>query len=207
MRTNQPWNQRLIVLETIKMTLVRPSMTKLEMTVRADCAVSACSPVPLSIKVLAHLLSVGGISLWTDVHPSHTPLTSICCLVAKYVTLCDPMECSLPDSSVHGISQARTLGWVAISFCKESFWGRDWTHTSCIDGWILGRFFTTEPPWRSPTPFPSTIAGIQNKANFPFHQRDLSNGFWAGSSQTLVSGTPIKPSLNFFSGLLSISID
>ena len=58
-------------------------MTKVDMTVRADCAVSACSPVPLSIKVLAHLLSVGGISLWTDVHPSHTPLTSICCLVAK----------------------------------------------------------------------------------------------------------------------------
>ena len=31
-------------------------------------------------------------------------------------TLCDPMDCSLPGSSVHGISQVRTLEWVAISF-------------------------------------------------------------------------------------------
>ena len=31
-------------------------------------------------------------------------------------TLCDPMDCSLPGSSVHGIFQARVLEWVAISF-------------------------------------------------------------------------------------------
>ena len=31
-------------------------------------------------------------------------------------TLCDPTDCSLPDSSVHGIFQARILEWVAISF-------------------------------------------------------------------------------------------
>ena len=31
------------------------------------------------------------------------------------LTLCDPMDCSLPGSSVHGISQARVLEWVAIS--------------------------------------------------------------------------------------------
>ena len=32
-------------------------------------------------------------------------------------TLCDPMDCSLPRSSIHGIFQARVLEWVAISFC------------------------------------------------------------------------------------------
>ena len=32
------------------------------------------------------------------------------------LTLCDPMDCSLPGFSVHGILQARTLEWVAISF-------------------------------------------------------------------------------------------
>ena len=38
-------------------------------------------------------------------------------LVAKLcVTLCDPMDCSLPGSTVHGISQARILEWAAISF-------------------------------------------------------------------------------------------
>ena len=75
METNQPWNWRLTVPKTIKMTLVRPPMTNLKMTVRADCAVSACSPLLLSIKALApRLLCVcgggwGGVGLWTDVHP------------------------------------------------------------------------------------------------------------------------------------------
>ena len=35
-------------------------------------------------------------------------------------TLCDPMDCSLPGFSIHGISQARVLEWVAISFSKLS---------------------------------------------------------------------------------------
>ena len=34
-------------------------------------------------------------------------------------TLCDPMDCSPPDSSVHGILQARILEWVAISFSRD----------------------------------------------------------------------------------------
>ena len=33
-------------------------------------------------------------------------------------TLCDPMDCSLPGSSVHGIFQARVLEWVAIAFSE-----------------------------------------------------------------------------------------
>ncbi|MGG2385712.1 hypothetical protein ACQUGX_13365, partial [Enterococcus faecium] len=33
-----------------------------------------------------------------------------------FPVLCDPMDCSPPDSPVHGISQARILDWVAISF-------------------------------------------------------------------------------------------
>ena len=38
----------------------------------------------------------------------------------SYLTLCDPMVCSLPGSSVHGIFQARVLEWVAISFSRGS---------------------------------------------------------------------------------------
>ena len=37
-------------------------------------------------------------------------------------TLCDPVDCSLPDSSVHWILQARILEWVAISFSRGSSW-------------------------------------------------------------------------------------
>ena len=36
------------------------------------------------------------------------------------LTLCDPVDCSPPGSSIHGILQARILEWVAISFCRGS---------------------------------------------------------------------------------------
>ena len=42
-------------------------------------------------------------------------------------TLCDPMDCSPPGSSVHGILQARILEWVAISFSRGSSQPRDKT--------------------------------------------------------------------------------
>ena len=47
---------------------------------------------------------------------------------------CDPMDCSLPDSSVHGIPLARILDWVAISFFRGSSQPRDWTWVSCFAG-------------------------------------------------------------------------
>ena len=47
------------------------------------------------------------------------------------------MDCSPPDSSVHGISQARILEWVAISFSRGSSWPRDQTWVSCIGRQIL----------------------------------------------------------------------
>ena len=44
----------------------------------------------------------------------------------------DPMDCSLPGSSVHGIFHARVLKWVAICFSREFSWPRDRTRVSCI---------------------------------------------------------------------------
>ena len=67
------------------------------------------------------------------------------CLVTKSCPLFhDPIDCSLPDSSVHGSSQARILEWVAvaISFFRESSQLKDQTHVFCI----AGGFFTSEPP-------------------------------------------------------------
>ena len=43
-----------------------------------------------------------------------------CSVSQSCATLCDPMNCSLPGSSVHGISQTRILEWAAISFCRGS---------------------------------------------------------------------------------------
>ena len=53
-------------------------------------------------------------------------------------TFCDPMDCSLPGSSVHGIFQVGTLEWGAIAFSRRSSWPRDWTQVFCI----VGRCFT-----------------------------------------------------------------
>ena len=50
------------------------------------------------------------------------------------LTLCDPMDCSLPGSSIHEIFQARVLEWVAISFSRGSSRPRDRTQVSCIAG-------------------------------------------------------------------------
>ena len=47
-------------------------------------------------------------------------------------TFWDPVGCSLPGSSVHGIFQAIVLEWIAISFSRWSSQPRDWTGVSCI---------------------------------------------------------------------------
>ena len=59
-------------------------------------------------------------------------------------TLCDPMDCSLPGSSLHGILQARVLEWVAISFSRGSSLLRDWTRVSCIPGRSFNLWATRE---------------------------------------------------------------
>ena len=48
------------------------------------------------------------------------------------LTLCDPMDCSLPGSSLHGILEARILKWVAISSCRGSSPPSGQTCVSCI---------------------------------------------------------------------------
>ena len=55
---------------------------------------------------------------------------------------CDPMDCSLPGSSVHGIYQARILERVAISFSRGFSRPRGWTCVSCNGRWILYHWAT-----------------------------------------------------------------
>ena len=52
----------------------------------------------------------------------------------SYPTLSNPMDCSLPGSSLHGILQARVLEWVAIYFSRGSSQPRDRTWVSLIPG-------------------------------------------------------------------------
>ena len=71
---------------------------------------------------------------------SWTRLVRVCVCVSAQLcpTLCNPLDCNPPGSSVHGILQTRILQWVAISSSrKASFWPRDPAHITCVS--CMGR--------------------------------------------------------------------
>ena len=68
-----------------------------------------------------------------------------CSVTQSCPTLCDPIDCSLPGSSVHGISQAGILEWVAIPFSRGSYQLRNQTGVSCI----AGGFSTSRVTWEA----------------------------------------------------------
>ena len=129
------------------------------------------SPVPCGVEnmppdVLSSRKYNGGPSLLPNTRPflgCHHGMcvcVCVCVLVAQScLTLCDPMDCSLLGSSLHGIIQAGILEWVAISFSRGSSWLRDQTQVSCI----AGRSFTV---WCKPI--------IGNQIN-PWQQRQTFN--------------------------------
>ena len=99
---------------------------------------TAAHQAPLSMGILQlnpHLLTPARQGVLC--HESH--LCFVLCWVAPSgLTLCDPVDCSSPGSSVHGILQARVLEWVPIPFSRGSSPTRDQTHLSCT----AGKFFT-----------------------------------------------------------------
>ena len=97
-----------------------------------------------------------GVSILTYI-TNHQPQTlvsakvlqSITCYVLAAqlcLTFCDPMDCSPPGSSVHGISLARILEWIAIPFSRGSSQPRDQTQVSSIANGILTVWATREVP-------------------------------------------------------------
>ena len=95
------------------------------------------------------------------------------------LTLCDLMSCSLPGSSVHEISQARRLEWVAVSFSKGSSQPRDWTQVSCI----ADRFFTI---WATREPL-NTCIHLANHEEQISQVNDFSVCISMGRCKNLVS--------------------
>ena len=72
----------------------------------------------------------------------------VCKVTQSCPTLCNPMDCSPPGPSVHGISQTRILEWVAISFARVSSQPRDQTRVSYVS--CIGRpLFTTAATWEA----------------------------------------------------------
>ena len=99
------------------------------------------------------VLWVGTVTMWTQ--------WELKVLVAQSCpTLCDPMDCSPPGSSVHGILQARILEWVAIPFSRGSSRARDGT-------WVLlhaDGFFTV---WATNWAHWERLRELFLKANIP----------------------------------------
>ena len=62
------------------------------------------------------------------------------------LTLSDPMDCSPPGSSVHGILSERILEWATISVSRGSSPARDQIHVSCIGRWVLYHCTIQEAP-------------------------------------------------------------
>ena len=74
----------------------------------------------------------------TGLHTCYLGMKSETEVSQPFPTLCNHIDCSLPDFSVHGIFQARVPQWVVISFSKGFSQPRDGTWVSCI----AGRHFT-----------------------------------------------------------------
>ena len=97
-------------------------------------------------KIILHLdyfgekckLILKSASLFYNIVESESEVTQSC------PTLCDPVDCSLPGSSVHGILQERILEWVASSFSSGSSWPRDRTQVSRIAGRCFNLWATRE---------------------------------------------------------------
>ena len=73
-------------------------------------------------------------------HCSKVKVLAQSCLI-----LCEPVDCSPPSSSIHGILQARILEWTAIPFSRGSSWLRDQTRVSPIGGRFLTVWVTRKP--------------------------------------------------------------
>ena len=104
------------------------------------------------------------------------------------LTFCDPMDCSPPSSSVHGVLQARKLEWLAMPSSRGSSPARDQTHVSCLAGGV----FTAEHR-RSPG---ERYTNLINRKSFPpyYPTRKCSTIF---RSQILsLPGTPAQFSLS-----------
>ena len=104
-----------------------------------DCTLLFCIHVTIiktsqgnKAKYLIQIYMCSYEHVQTAFHPAFITFTIIlkiiaysvcmCVLIAQsYPTLCNPIDCSPPGPSIHGILQAKTLEWVAISFSKRNY--------------------------------------------------------------------------------------
>ena len=130
------------------------------------------------------------------------------------LTLCEPVDCSPPSYSVHGISQARILEWVAISFSRGSSWPKDRTHIS----YITGRFFTAELPgisgFHCGSAGKESACNVEDLGSIPGLGRSPGEGnrvptpvFWPGEflgQRSLAGYSPVYKILRHVPGIINV---
>ena len=126
------------------------------------------------------------MATYSSIYPHHylkimkeDKIGDVCLATKLCPTLCHSMDCSPPGSSVHGISQARILEWVAISSFRGSSQPRNWTHMSggsCLSRQIL----YPEPPGKP---------NIGDEATFFFSKKIF---FWSAFQIIFLSVFPSK---------------
>ena len=107
-----------------------------------DCPAMKMYHYTISVySIMIHLhclyLFIIKISVYIYVSISKMEFFCVCSILKSCPTLWDPVDCSLPGPSAHGIFQARILEWVAISSSRGSSQPRDRTLVSCIGRWFL----------------------------------------------------------------------
>ena len=128
-------NVKLVSKDTVQVFLLVSAVTKVPF-VYSHVSSWHCHTLkllPIKYLVLSHFIDMPILSV--KLNTSFCP--PMCLVTQSCPTLCKPMNCSPPGSSVHGILQARILEWDAFSFSKGSSWPRDLTQVSCT----AGRFF------------------------------------------------------------------
>ena len=102
----------------------------------------------------------------------------MCVCAESCPALCDPKDCSLPGSSVHGILQSRILEWVDLPSSRGSPQSRNQTYNSCVSC-IADRFFTHWVTWEAPNFMFLTILLICDfNKNFSFWKMKSGGLSW-----------------------------
>ena len=120
--------------------------------------------------------------------------SSLACSVSQSCpTLCNPKDCSLPGSSVHGILQARILEWVATPFSRGPFQPRDRTRVSHS----AGGFFSTRSLFNLPQ-----FSSVQSLSDIQLFVTP-----WTAARQApLLLLLSVFPSIRVFSNEFSLGI-
>ena len=94
---------------------------------------------------------------------------------------CNPLDCSPPSSSVHGISQARILEWVAFYLSRRSSWPRDWISICWTSMWILHHSAIREAHATNRSTF-SSVSSVQSLSCVQFFATQ-----WTAAHQAFLS--------------------